>query len=258
MWSTYLGCYQEHPSGFQMLGRVLRVTAFTLDKWNVCIQETKQILHSSLTIAVSMTQQLRSCRVHSGQATGSSADEPQTHTTQGAGCRNRTFWWLKAREQCLCPSWACSPVCVSWILSVAVLMPHIWLQQQTCASSSLHHKAKKEWEWQFSLVLLVFPIPLSYAFQHCPCSLSCLHLAAVVCTHPSLFSSLPWQLAFLFIDSPIFFLDNFELHIVRLLRLHVFCLPQLTCLCSPAASHSSADLAFTVHFLVYSASPSLT
>lgn len=88
MWSTYLGCYQEHPSGFQMLGRVLRVTAFTLDKWNVCIQETKQILHSSLTIAVSMTQQLRSCRVHSGQATGSSADEPQTHTAQGAGCRN--------------------------------------------------------------------------------------------------------------------------------------------------------------------------
>lgn len=125
-------------------------------------------------------------------------------------------------------------------------------------ASSLHHKAKKEWEWQFSLVLLVFPIPLSYAFQHCPCSLSCLHLAAVVCTHPSLFSSLPWQLAFLFIDSPIFFLGNFDLHIVRLLRLHVFCLPQLTCLCSPAASHSSADLAFTVHFLVYSASPSLT
>lgn len=54
----------------------------------MCIQDTKQILHSSLTIAVSVTKQLKSCRVHFGQAAGSSTDEPQAYTAQDAGCRN--------------------------------------------------------------------------------------------------------------------------------------------------------------------------
>lgn len=66
------------------------------------------------------------------------------------------------------------------------------------------------------------------------------------------------QLAPLFTDSLIFSLGNLKLHIVRLFRSHIFYLPHLTFLFSPAASHSPADLAFAVHFFIHSASPSLT
>lgn len=82
-----------------MLGQVLRVTAFTLactlGKLDVYIQETKQILHGSFTIAVSTMSQLGLCLESafwpSNRFSSRSASNPHC-----SGCRLqepwKTFW----------------------------------------------------------------------------------------------------------------------------------------------------------------------
>lgn len=89
LWSKYLGYDKEHPSDFQMLGQLLRVTAFHSGEMEFVHLGDKrkpaQLFYNGNVHDITVGLSLRSWRLNSVQATGSSADQPPTHTAQAAG-----------------------------------------------------------------------------------------------------------------------------------------------------------------------------